>query len=47
MSGRAVLNALIIVAIVTSLAFLVRGERSCQRHGGHYVRGLLGMECLR
>jgi hypothetical protein len=47
MSARAILNALISFAIIVTLALLVGGERSCQRRGGHYVRGLFWMECVR
>jgi hypothetical protein len=40
-------NIAMIVVVGTVLLCLLSGYRNCTRRGGHYVRGLFWMECIR
>lgn len=41
------LEAVIVAVVLIGLASVAIGARRCSARGGTYVRGLIGMECLK
>lgn len=46
-SARHAHATLLTIAIIGILVLLFNGWRTCTKQGGHYVRGVLFMECIR
>lgn len=47
MKYHRVAHALTVLAVLVILVLLFNGWRDCSRTGGHYVRGVVFMECIR
>lgn len=43
----ALLNAALLFVVVLAMLLLINGMQECHARGGHYVRGLFWMECVR
>lgn len=41
------LNAIVVIFVAIVLLVMAVGWRDCRAQGGHYVRGLFSMECIR